>query len=219
MDALAKKVASVLALGTLMVMLDVTVTVVAIPRLAESFDTPLSTVQWVTTAYTLALVAVMPTSAWAIRRFGAKRVYISALTLFVVGSALAGLAWNIQSLVMFRAIQGFGGGFLQPVGMTIALSLVDERHRGQLMGWLGIPLLVGPVLGPTTGGLLVDTWLAIAVPDQRPGRCARNHAGTQALSAPCQRRDGDPGLGGPALPRAGWRPTGLRSCPGRGGGR
>lgn len=156
MNALAKKVASVLALGTLMVMLDVTVTVVAIPRLAESFDTPLSTVQWVTTAYTLALVAVMPTSAWAIRRFGANRVYISALTLFVVGSALAGLAWNIQSLIVFRAVQGFGGGFLQPVGMTIALSLVDERHRGQLMGWLGIPLLVGPVLGPTAGGLLVD---------------------------------------------------------------
>ncbi|UOG20119.1 DHA2 family efflux MFS transporter permease subunit [Gordonia amicalis] len=156
MDALAKKVASVLALGTLMVMLDLTVTVVAIPRLAESFDSPLSTVQWTTTAYTLALVAVMPTSAGTIRRFGAKRVYVTALTTFVVGSALAGLAWNIQSLILFRAVQGFGGGFLQPVGMTIALGLVDERHRGQLMGWLGIPLLVGPVLGPTTGGLLVD---------------------------------------------------------------
>ncbi|GAC02411.1 putative drug resistance transporter [Gordonia namibiensis NBRC 108229] len=156
MDALAKKVASVLALGTLMVMLDVTVTVVAIPRFAESFDTPLSTAQWVTTAYTLALVAVMPTSAWTIRRFGAKRVYLTALTVFVLGSALAGLAWNIQSLIVFRAVQGFGGGFLQPVGMTIALGLVDERHRGQLMGWLGIPLLVGPVLGPTAGGLLVD---------------------------------------------------------------
>ncbi|MEO9329524.1 DHA2 family efflux MFS transporter permease subunit [Gordonia aurantiaca] len=156
MDTLAKKVATVLALGTLMSMLDVTVTIVAIPRLASTFDTPLSTVQWVTTAYTLALVAVMPTSAWMIRRFGAKRVYITALALFVAGSALAGLAWNIESLIVFRGVQGLGAGFLQPVGMTIALSLVDERNRGQLMAWLGLPLLIGPVLGPTVGGLLVD---------------------------------------------------------------
>ena len=156
MDLRTKKVAAVLALGTLMVMLDVTVTVVAIPRLAESFDTNLATVQWVTTAYALALVAVMPTAAWAIRRFGAKRVYLTALVLFVGGSALAGLAWNIESLIAFRAVQGLGGGYLQPVGMTIALQMVDERHRGKLMGWLGLPLLIGPVLGPVTGGLLVD---------------------------------------------------------------
>lgn len=156
MDLRAKKVAAVLALGTLMVMLDVTVTVVAIPRLAESFDTNLATVQWVTTAYALALVAVMPTAAWAIRRFGAKRVYLTALVLFVGGSALAGLAWNIESLIAFRAVQGLGGGYLQPVGMTIALQMVDERHRGKLMGWLGLPLLIGPVLGPVAGGVLVD---------------------------------------------------------------
>lgn len=92
MDARAKKVAAILALGTLMVMLDVTVTVVAIPGLAESFDTNLATVQWVTTAYALALVAVMPTAAWMIGRFGAARMYICALTIFVAGSALAGLA-------------------------------------------------------------------------------------------------------------------------------
>ncbi|GAC55014.1 MFS transporter [Gordonia amicalis] len=215
MDALAKKVASVLALGTLMVMLDLTVTVVAIPRLAESFDSPLSTVQWTTTAYTLALVAVMPTSAGTIRRFGAKRVYVTALTTFVVGSALAGLAWNIQSLILFRAVQGFGGGFLQPVGMTIALGLVDERHRGQLMGWLGIPLLVGPVLGPTTGGLLVDHvgWRSLFL--LNPGRRGRNRSGPQALSALCRRRDGDPGLVGAALPRTGSRPAGLRPRSGR----
>lgn len=156
MDRLAKQVAAVLALGTLMVMLDVTVTVVAIPRLTESFDTNLSTVQWVTTAYALALVAVMPTAAWAIGRFGASRVYITALVAFVAGSALAGLAWNIESLIAFRALQGLGGGFLQPVGMTIALGLVDEKNRGKMMGWLGLPLMIGPVLGPTVGGFLVD---------------------------------------------------------------
>ncbi len=157
MNRLAKQVAAILALGTLMVMLDVTVTVVAIPRLTESFDTNLSTMQWVTTAYALALVAVMPTAAWTIARFGAGRVYITALTLFVVGSTLAGLAWNVESLIAFRAVQGLGGGFLQPVGMTIALQLVDERHRGKMMGWLGLPLMIGPVLGPTLGGVLVDS--------------------------------------------------------------
>jgi EmrB/QacA subfamily drug resistance transporter len=157
MDVRARKVAAILALGTLMVMLDVTVTVVAIPRLAESFDTNLATVQWVTTAYALALVAVMPTAAWVIGRFGANRVYIAALIAFVGGSALAGMAWNVESLIVFRAIQGLGGGYLQPVGMTIALQLVDERHRGKMMGWLGLPLLIGPVLGPTAGGFLVDS--------------------------------------------------------------
>lgn len=112
MDGRAKKVAAILALGTLLVMLDVTVNFVAIPGLADSFDTNLPTVQWVTTSYARALVAVMPTAAWMIGRFGAARVYICALTLFVAGSALAGLAWNVWSLIAFRAVQGLGGGFL-----------------------------------------------------------------------------------------------------------
>ncbi|GAB17218.1 putative drug resistance transporter [Gordonia effusa NBRC 100432] len=157
MNSTARKIALVVALGTLMVMFDVTVTAIAIPTLTTTFGTTLSTVQWVTTGYTLALVAVMPTSAWLVSRFGDKRTYLTALALFVGGSVMAGLAWNIGSLVAFRALQGLGGGLLAPVGMTIVIRSAEVAHRGRAMAVLGLPLFIGPVLGPTLGGVIVDS--------------------------------------------------------------
>ncbi|MFW0788387.1 DHA2 family efflux MFS transporter permease subunit [Gordonia sp. CPCC 205333] len=163
MTTTARKMAFVVALGSLMVMFDVTVTAIAIPTLTTTFGTTLSTVQWVMTGYTLALVAVMPTSAWLVGRFGDKRTYLTALVFFVGGSVLAGLAWNIGSLIAFRAVQGFGGGLLAPVGMTIVIRSVEIANRGKVMAILGLPLFVGPVLGPTLGGVIVDSvgWRAL----------------------------------------------------------
>lgn len=157
MDRYASRVALLLALGGLMVVLDTTVTFVAVPQLIEQFHSSLAAVQWVTSAYTLALVTVIPTAAWMIDRCGAKRVYLGALMVFLLGSALASLAWNIESLIMFRVLQGMGGGLINPVGMTIGLRAVDPAHRGRLMSVLGLPVLVGPLAGPTLGGWLIDT--------------------------------------------------------------
>ena len=144
------------ALGGLMTVLDMTVTVVALPGLIRDFGTDLTTVQWVTTAYLLGLAAVMPVGVWATRRFGARAVYLGAVAVFTTGSLLAGLAWDVGSLIAFRAIQGFGGGLLNPVGMTLALGAVDARRRGAVMSVLGLPVLVGPLAGPLLGGLIVD---------------------------------------------------------------
>ncbi|MGH3742568.1 MAG: MFS transporter, partial [Micromonosporaceae bacterium] len=144
-------VASTLVLGGLMVVLDVTVTNVAIGRLSQAMRAPLPVIQWVVTGYTLALATVVPTAASAVRRFGAKRVYLFALGLFMVGSVLTGLAWDVQALIAFRVLQGLGGGLVMPVGMTIALRAAKPSQRGRVMGILGIPGLIGPVLGPTLG--------------------------------------------------------------------
>lgn len=151
-----RMVLAVLVLGGLMATLDVTIINVAIRTLSAELDASLPVIQWVTTGYTLALASVVPTTAWLVGRLGTRRVYILALNLFVLGSVLCGLAWNVGSLVAFRVIQGIGGGLVNPVAMTIALRSTPPARRGRAMGVLGLPVLVGPVLGPTLGGWLVD---------------------------------------------------------------
>ena len=149
--------ATVLVLGGLMVVLDTTITIVAIPRIVRDLGSTLPTVQWITSGYVLALVAILPTAAWAMRRFGTKRVYLVALAVFTLASALAGLAWSVGALIAFRALQGLGGGLLNPVGQAIALHAVPRGQRGRMMSLLGLPVVIGPVLGPPLSGLLVDT--------------------------------------------------------------
>ncbi|MDF0528420.1 DHA2 family efflux MFS transporter permease subunit [Tsukamurella sp. 8F] len=156
MDTPARRIAGIVALGSLMTMFDTTVTAIATPALTRALHADLPTVAWVTTAYMLALVAVMPTAAWAVARFGDRRTYLAALGLFLAGSAAAGLAWSVGSLIGFRALQGVGGGLLAPVGMAVTLRSVTDENRGRVMAVFGLPLFVGPVLGPTLGGALVD---------------------------------------------------------------
>ncbi|WP_431046124.1 DHA2 family efflux MFS transporter permease subunit [Streptomyces sp. P1-3] len=150
--------ASVVTLGSIMSVLDVTVVNVAMHPLAEHFDAPLSTIQWVASGYSLALAAVIPVTAWAIHRFGTKRVYMTALILFVLGSLLAGLAWSAESLVAFRVVQGLGGGMITPTGMTIMMRAATPQTMGRIMSIMGIPILIGPLAGPILGGWLVDSF-------------------------------------------------------------
>ena len=147
---------AVLSLGAFLVVLDTTVVNVALNTLAEDFDTDLATVQWVATGYTLALATVIPLSGWAADRFGTKRVYLTSIVLFVAGSVLAGIAWNAETLILFRVLQGLGGGMLMPAGMTILTRAAGPQRVGRVMGIIGIPMLIGPILGPILGGWLVD---------------------------------------------------------------
>jgi EmrB/QacA subfamily drug resistance transporter len=149
-------IAGVIVLGAIMSILDITVVNVAIPKLAADFATPLTTIQWVVTGYTLALATVIPLSAWGVERFGAKRLYLTSIVLFVAGSALAGAAWNVESLIVFRVLQGIGGGMLMPVGMTILTRAAGPNRLGRIMAVIGVPMLLGPILGPILGGWLVD---------------------------------------------------------------
>ena len=149
-------IASVVVLGAIMSILDVTVVNVAIQTLAKEFDAPLSTIQWVATGYTLALATVIPLTGWAADRFGTKRLYMTSITLFVIGSMLSGLAWSSESLIFFRVLQGFGGGMIMPLGMTILTRAAGPQRVGRVMAIIGVPMLLGPIIGPILGGYLVD---------------------------------------------------------------
>src|SRR6202042_2221458 len=105
-------VAAVVIIGAVMSILDTTIVNVAINRLAIDFNASLTTIQWVVTGYTLALAAVIPATGWAADRFGIKRIYLWSLGLFMLGSALSGLAWSADSLIAFRVLQGVGGGMI-----------------------------------------------------------------------------------------------------------
>jgi EmrB/QacA subfamily drug resistance transporter len=149
-------IASVVVLGAIMSILDTTVVNVAINTLSRDFNTSLSTIQWIVTGYTLALATVIPVTGWAADRFGTKRLYMLSIGLFVAGSALAGAAWSAESLIGFRVLQGLGGGMLMPAGMTILTRAAGPQRVGRVMAIIGVPMLLGPILGPILGGWLVD---------------------------------------------------------------
>src|SRR5438034_1420837 len=146
---------AVVVLGTIMSILDVTIVNVAVPTLGSDFNASISTVQWVMTGYMLAFASVIPLTGWASERFGAKRVWLTALLVFMFGSALAAAAWSIGSLIAFRVVQGLGGGMILPVGQTMLAQAAGPARMGRVMGVVGVPMLLGPVLGPVIGGLIV----------------------------------------------------------------
>jgi EmrB/QacA subfamily drug resistance transporter len=146
---------TVVVLGTIMAILDTTIVAVALDTLAKDFHVSISTIQWVTTGYLLSLAVVIPVTGWAVHRIGAKPLYITSLALFIIGSALCGLAWSATSLIMFRILQGVGGGMIMPVGQTIMARTAGPKKMGQVMGIIGVPTLLGPILGPVIGGAIV----------------------------------------------------------------
>jgi EmrB/QacA subfamily drug resistance transporter len=154
------RVGVVVILGTIMAILDSTIVAVAIPRLAGDFHETIGTIQWVTTGYLLSLAIVIPLSGWGVHRFGAKPVYMGSLFLFIVGSALCGVAWSAPVLIVFRVVQGFGGGMIMPVGQTIMARTAGPQRMTRVMALIGVPTLLGPILGPVIGGIIVSntTW-------------------------------------------------------------
>ncbi|MFL5822386.1 MAG: DHA2 family efflux MFS transporter permease subunit [Solirubrobacteraceae bacterium] len=150
-------VAAVVVLGTIMSILDTTVVNVAINTLSADFHAPLTTIQWVATGYTLALATVIPLSGWMADRFGTKRLYMVSIALFMLGSALSGLAWSAGSLIFFRVLQGLGGGMIMPAGMTILTRAAGPNRIGRVMSIIGVPMLLGPIIGPILGGWLITS--------------------------------------------------------------
>jgi EmrB/QacA subfamily drug resistance transporter len=149
-------VAAVVVIGAIMSILDTTIVNVAINRLAIDFNASLTTIQWVVTGYTLSLAAVIPASGWAADRFGTKRIYLFSLAFFMLGSALCAVAWSADSLIAFRVLQGIGGGMIMPAVMTIMTKKAGPHRMGRVMGILGVPMLIAPIVGPILGGWLVD---------------------------------------------------------------
>ena len=157
-DADVLKVAGVVVIGLIMSILDITVVNVALPTFQQEFGvSSYATVAWTVTAYTLALATVIPLTGWAADRFGTKRLFITALALFTAGSVLCATATDINMLIGFRVLQGLGGGMLMPLGMTIMTRAAGPARIGRLMAILGVPMLLGPIMGPILGGWLIDT--------------------------------------------------------------
>jgi EmrB/QacA subfamily drug resistance transporter len=149
-------IVTVLILGSIMSVLDTTIVNVALQSLSHDLHTKLEDVQWVVSAYLLSLAAVIPITAWSARRFGAKRLYLISIALFTLGSALCGLAHSTGQLILFRVIQGVGGGTIVPVGQMILVKASGPRNLARVMSALSVPVVLAPVLGPTIGGLLLD---------------------------------------------------------------
>lgn len=158
-DALDREViviGLVVVAGMIMVALDTTIVNVALDSLSTELDAPLSTTQWVVTGYLLAVAVVIPLTGWFMDRYGARTAWITAVSLFVAGSALCAAAWSIESLIVFRMLQGLGGGMLLPGGQTIITRAAGPQRLGRAMSIIGVPMLLGPVFGPVLGGLLVE---------------------------------------------------------------
>jgi EmrB/QacA subfamily drug resistance transporter len=149
-------IAGVVVLGAIMSILDITVVSVALETFQNEFEATSAEVAWTMTGYTLALASVIPLTGWAADRFGTKRLYLLAVALFTAGSVLCALADDLQTLVLFRVLQGLGGGMLMPLGMTILTRAAGPHRVGRVMAVLGIPMLLGPIFGPILGGWLID---------------------------------------------------------------
>ncbi len=152
------KILLVAVAGTFMVILDQTIMNIALPHIIAVFNVPTDHAQLVISAYLMATAITTPAAAYLCNRFGTKRVFIFSQAAFLFGSILCGISWNADSLIVFRILQGLAGGLLSPIAMTLLFLNVPSQERGTAMAIFGIPMMLGPVIGPTLGGYLVTDW-------------------------------------------------------------
>ncbi|MDE3070505.1 MAG: DHA2 family efflux MFS transporter permease subunit [Acidobacteriota bacterium] len=150
------RIAGVLILGMVMSVLDTTIVNVALDTLGRDLHNPISQVQWVVTGYLLSLAAVIPLTGWSARRFGARRVYLTSLVLFTAGSAACGLSSSLAPLVVFRVLQGAGGGMLMPVVMIMMAEIAGPKRMGRVMSIVAMPMMLAPIFGPVLGGIILE---------------------------------------------------------------
>src|SRR6202049_4853219 len=150
------KIAGVVILGMVMSILDTTIVNVALRTLGHDLHSSISQIQWVVTGYLLSLAAVIPITGWAARRYGAKRVYMTSLVLCTGGSALCAVAASTTALVLFRVLQGVGGGMLMPVGQLIMAQVAGPKRMGRVMGIVAMPAMLGAIPGPGVGGVILQ---------------------------------------------------------------
>ncbi|OJZ75481.1 MFS transporter [Mycobacterium paraffinicum] len=157
LDAGLLRISGVCILATVMAIVDVTVVSVAQRTFIDQFGSSQAVVAWTMTGYTLALATVIPITGWAADRFGTKRLFLGSVLAFTLGSLLCALAANILQLIVFRVVQGIGGGMLLPLSFMILTREAGPRRLGRLMSILSIPMLLAPIGGPILGGWLIDT--------------------------------------------------------------
>ncbi len=144
--------------GTLMGAIDSSIVNVALPHMMGSLGATIQEITWISTGYIIATVVVMPLTAFLGRLFGQKRVYMFCLALFLLGSALCGTARTLPALVVYRALQGFGAGALQPTEQAILRQTFPLEEQGMAMALFALAVMLGPAVGPTLGGWIVDNY-------------------------------------------------------------
>jgi len=154
-DPKVLKIAVALIVGSLAVSFDTTIISVALHTLSLKLHTSIATIQWVSTGFLLALGVSIPLAGWAQNRFGAKRVWLFALVVFLIGSILCSLAWSADSLIVFRIVQGLGGGLLMPLFSTMIMQAAAGRALGRTMSIVTLPFVIGPIIGPVIGGVIL----------------------------------------------------------------
>lgn len=142
--------------AALMAMIDITIVNVALNDIRASFGTPIDQIGWVSTGYMMANIVIIPMTGWFQRRFGYKRYFAGSVLVFTAASALCGLAWNLPSLVVFRALQGLGGGAIIPTAQSILFARYPKQEHGMAAAMFGLGAITGPLLGPTIGGYLIE---------------------------------------------------------------
>jgi EmrB/QacA subfamily drug resistance transporter len=154
-DPAVWKISSVAVLGSFLSQLDATVVNVSLSSLAAELHTSLSTIQWVTSGYLLALALMLPLNGWLVNRIGAKALYLGCFTAFTLSSVLCGLAWSANSLIGFRVVQGICGGLLAPMAQMMMARAAGKR-LASVLGIAAMPILLAPLLGPVTAGAILQ---------------------------------------------------------------
>ncbi|WP_331758528.1 DHA2 family efflux MFS transporter permease subunit (plasmid) [Nocardia sp. NBC_01377] len=145
-----------LGVGAIASILDSTIVNVAVGHLSTVFHAELTHTQWVITGFLLAMTAIVPLSGWMIDRFGGRATWLLSLSVFFIGSILCGIAWNLNSLIVFRVIQGLGAGLILPALMTLLTQAAGKARLMTAMSSFALLVQVGPILGPVAGGALTD---------------------------------------------------------------
>ena len=151
-------VAISIAFGSLMAAIDSSIVNVALPAIRGEMGASLQEMTWVSTAYMVAMVLVMPLTGFLGAVFGQKRFYLISLAVFVIGSALCGVAGSLETLILFRVIQGLGGGALQPTQQAILRQTFPPSEQAMAMAVFSMVIMLGPALGPVLGGWITDTY-------------------------------------------------------------
>ena len=155
LDPAVVRTALILIVGAMAVIFDTTIVSVALHTLSVKLATPVTTIQWVSTGYLLALGIAVPLSTWGLHRFGGKPLWIFSLAVFLIGSVGSSLAWNVGSLIGWRVVQGLGGGLMLPLMTTLIFQAAGGKSLGRLITYVALPALLGPILGPLIGGAIL----------------------------------------------------------------
>lgn len=150
-------VLAITSIGIFMSTLDSSIVNVALPTISTAFAASLTTLSWVVTAYLLSISSLLPTMGRAADLYGRKTVYSLGFIVFIIGSALCGLAWNVGALILFRVVQAVGASMLMANGMAIVTAVFPPKERGRALGISGTVVAAGSLAGPALGGLIVGT--------------------------------------------------------------